>query len=93
MRRGLCIADRLTCHTRTAHLLYTCHTRAAGPTIVLQQSYDPHLRAAVPENPKAAVVSLPSAGGAVLLAGTLGHGVLEGRPDTVRATFIANWWT
>jgi hypothetical protein len=73
--------------------LIACSTLPAGPTVILQQQYDPSSCRPVPEEPPSSVLVWPLAGNYCLFNGRLGHGVLGSCSGSRRATLLVNWWS
>ena len=64
----------------------------AGPTVVLDQLYDPQQQCAVPSAPTKSTLVFPLENAYLLFDGTLAHGVLGSYHAGKRATLLVNWW-
>jgi hypothetical protein len=69
------------------------HDRPKGPTVIIDQIFDPALGRPAPEDPTRSCLVYPLAGSYCVFDGRLGHGVLDSFSKATRATVLVNWWT
>lgn len=74
--------------------MHTDHTLAyAGPTVILDQTFNNQTRQTTPDPPTACALVWPRANTYCVFDGRLGHGVLDSCSSSKRITFLVNWWT
>ncbi|KAK9841653.1 hypothetical protein WJX74_009543 [Apatococcus lobatus] len=64
-----------------------------GPSVIVDQAFDPDEGEAVPEMPVQSMLIYPETGLYCIFDGKLAHGVLESTSQQDRATLLVNWWT